>query len=292
MADMRSKVVLVTGATNGIGQVTALELAKMGATLVIVGRSPQKVLDTQMTIRQASGNPNVDGMVADLSEMAQVRQLAAEFRRKYDRLDVLVNNAGIGTSQRAVTSEGFERMFALNHLSYFLLTNLLLDVIKASAPARIVNVSSEAHRRVTLDFDDLQNTRDWGQAGFRAYGRTKLMNILFTRELARRLEGSGVTANAVHPGVVATGIWRGAGGVFGTVVGALAPMFMKSPEEGAQTSIYVATAPEIEGMTGLYFSDSKPAQPSAAAQDDAAARKLWDISARLVGLSEVAAQPG
>jgi retinol dehydrogenase-12 len=289
MADLRGKVTLVTGATNGIGKVTARELATMGAATVIIGRSAEKVQQTADEIRQAAGHTQVEGIVADLSLMSQTRAAAAEFRRRYDRLDVLVNNAAIGASHRAVTEEGFERMFALNHLSYFLLTNLLLDIIRASAPARIVNVSSDAHQMAHLDFDNLQSERDWGRAGFQAYGRTKLMNILFTRELARRLEGTGVTANAVHPGMVATGIWRGAGGVFGTVIGALAPLFMRTPEEGAQTSVYVATAPEVEGMTGLYFSDSKPAAPSKAAQDDAAARRLWAVSAGLVGLDETAA---
>lgn len=289
MADLRGKVALVTGATNGIGKVTARELAKMGAATVIIGRSAEKVQQTRDEIRQAAGHAQIEGIVADLSLMSQTRAAADEFRQSYDRLDVLVNNAAIGASQRAVTGEGFERMFALNHLSYFLLTNLLLDIIRASAPARIVNVSSDAHRTTYLDFDNLQSERDWGRAGFKAYGRTKLMNILFTRELARRLEGTGVTANAVHPGTVATGIWRGAGGVFGTVIGALAPLLMRTPEEGAQTSIYVATSPEVEGMTGLYFSDSKPVSPSKAAQDDAAARRLWTVSAGLAGLSETAA---
>ncbi|MBZ0302795.1 MAG: SDR family oxidoreductase [Anaerolineae bacterium] len=289
MADLQGKVALVTGATNGIGKVTALELAKMGAATVIVGRNPEKTRQTIEEIQQVSGNPQVDGIIADLSLMAQVRQAAEAFQHKYDRLDVLVNNAGVGASQRRITSEGYEHMFALNHLSYFLLTNLLLDLIKVSAPARIVNVSSDAHRPATLDFDNLQSERDWGRAGFKAYGRSKLMNILFTRELARRLAGTQVTANAVHPGVVATGIWRGAGGVFGSVVGAVAPLFMRTPEEGAQTSIYVATSPEVRGLTGMYFSDCRPVQPSPAALNDRAAQRLWEVSVAMTGLSEMAA---
>ncbi len=285
MADMRGKVALITGATNGIGRVTALELAKMGATTVIISRKPERVQRTVDEIRHVSGNPQVEGLVADLSLMAQVRQVADEFRRKYDRLDVLINNAGGGASQRALTTEGIERMFALNHLSYFLLTHLLLDLLKASAPARIVNVSSDAHRPVRLNFDDLQSKHDWGRAGFLAYGRTKLANILFTRELARRLEGTGVTANALHPGMVATGIWSGAGGMFGAVVGALAPLFMKTPEQGAATSIYLAVSPDVNGVSGLYFTDCQATAPSKAAQDDAAARRLWDISLEMTGLA-------
>ncbi len=286
MADLRGKVALVTGATNGIGKVTARELAKMGATTVIIGRSAERVQQTVDEIKQAAGHAQVDGIVADLSLMSQTRAAAESFRRKYDRLDVLVNNAGIGASQRAVTEEGFERMFALNHLSYFLLTNLLLDGIKNSAPSRIVNLSSDAHRSAQLDFGDLQNERQWGPGGYIAYGRTKLMNVLFTRELARRLSGTGVTANAVHPGIVATGLWRGAGGIFGNLIGLFAPLYMLTPEQGAQTSIYVATAPEIAAMTGFYFTDSQPVAPSKAAQDDEAARRLWTVSAEMVGLVE------
>lgn len=285
MTDMRGKVVLITGATNGIGRVTALELAKLGAATVIVSRSPQRVERTVDEIRQVSGNSQVEGLVADLALMAQVRQVADEFRRKYNRLDVLVNNAGAGASQRVLTTEGIERMFALNHLSYFLLTHLLLDMLKASAPARIVNVSSDAHRPVQLDFDDLQSTHDWGPSGFRAYGRTKLMNILFTRELARHLEGTGVTANALHPGTVATGLWKNTGSTFGALLGVLAPLFMKTPEQGAETSIYLAVSPEVTGVSGLYFSECKATAPSKAAQDDAAARRLWEISLEMTGLA-------
>ena len=283
MADLRGKVVLVTGATNGIGKVTARELARMGAAMVVIGRKPERVQQTVDEIKQAAGHTQVEGIVADLSLMSQVRAAAEQFRRKYDRLDVLVNNAGTGASKRVITAEGLERMFALNHLSYFLLTNLLLDVMKVSAPARIINVSSDAHRTASLNLDNLQGAENWGPGGYNAYGRTKLENILFTRELARRLNGTGVTANAVHPGVVATGLWRGAGGVFGNLIGLFAPLYMLTPEQGAQTSIYVATAPEIAGMSGFYFSDSQPVVPSKAAQDDEAARQLWAISEGLVG---------
>lgn len=289
MVDMRGKVALVTGATSGIGRVTAQELARMGAAVVIVSRKPEKVQRIVDEIRQVSGNSKVDGIVADLALLAQVRHAAEAFRRRYDRLDVLVNNVGIGASQPAITEEGIERLFALNHLSYFLLTHLLLDVVRASAPARIVNVSSDAHRGLRLNFDDLQSERDWGQSGLRAYGRSKLANVLFTRELAQRLAGTGVTANAVHPGMVATDLWRNVGGMFGPVIGAVAPLFMRTPEEGARGVVCVATSPEVDGMSGLYFSDCRPVKPSKAARDDAAARRLWDISLEMTGLAGAAA---
>lgn len=289
MANLRGKVALVTGATNGIGKVTARELAKMGAATVIIGRKPERVQQTVDEIKQAAGHTQVEGIVADLSLMSQVRAAAEAFKSKYDHLDALVNNVGIGASKRVITEEGFERMFAVNHLSYFLLTNLLLDMLKASAPARIVNVSSDAHRTASIDFDDLQSEHRWGPGGYNAYGRTKLMNVLFTRELARRLSGAGITANAVHPGVVATGLWRGTGGIIGPIIGLIAPLYMLTPEQGAQTSLYVATAPEIAGMSGFYFSDCQPVVPSKAAQDDEAARRLWSISEEMAGLRETAA---
>lgn len=283
MVNLSGKVALVTGATSGIGKATAYELARMGATTVIIGRNPDKVQQTIEEIRQSTGQ-QVDGIIADLSLMSQVRTAAEQFKSKYDRLDILVNNAAMGAAEYQLTSEGFEKMFALNHLSYFLLTNLLLDRIKASAPARIINLSSSVHQQANLTFDDLQSEHDRGRAGLKAYGRTKLMNILFTRELARRLSGTGVTVNAVHPGVVATSIWSGVGGIFGTIVGFLAPFLMKTPEDGAKTSIYAATSPEIEGQTGLYFSNNEAIFPSDQAQDAEVARHLWEISAQMTGL--------
>ena len=282
---MQGKVVMVTGATNGIGKVTARELAKMGATLVVVGRNSQKTEATVAEIKQACGHDRVHGMLADLSLMDDVRALAAGFEHQFDRLDVLVNNAGVGNSQFKRTTEGFDATFATNHLSYFLLTNLLLDVLKDSAPARIVNVASEAHRGMTLNFDDLQSEHNWGTMGFNAYGRSKLMNILFTRELAKRLEGAGVTANVLHPGLIATGLWSNSGPIFAFFMRIVAPLIMKSPEQGAKTTLYVASSPEVRNITGAYFDDCQQAAPSAAAQDDEAARKLWEISEEMVGLT-------
>ncbi|MBZ0302793.1 MAG: SDR family oxidoreductase [Anaerolineae bacterium] len=283
---MSGKVVLVTGATNGIGKVAARELAKMGATTVIVGRNPDKTQTTIAEIKQASANSQVHGLIADLSVMDSVRSLAEEFKRNFDRLDVLLNNAGAVFSERQETADSLERTFALNHLNYFLLTNLLLDVLKRSAPARIVNVSSDAHRMVRrMNFEDLNSEKSWGIMGWKAYGQSKLANILFTRELARQLEGSGVTANAVHPGGVSTGFGKNNGGLMALMMKAAGPLFMKTPEQGAETLIYLASAPEVQGVSGGYFADRHPVEPSPAAKDDAAAQRLWEISAKWVGLA-------
>jgi NAD(P)-dependent dehydrogenase (short-subunit alcohol dehydrogenase family) len=215
-----------------------------------------------------------------------VRQLAADVRSRCDRLDVLVNNAGAVFDKRGVTVDGFERTFALNHLSYFLLTNLLLDILKASSAARIVSVASNAHQPAKIDFDDLQSEKRY--FSFRAYSVSKLANILFTAELARRLAGTRVTANCLHPGAIASGFGRNNPGWFKSVI-ALAQLFMISPEKGARTSIYLASSPEAEGKTGLYWVKCKPAQPSKAARDEATQRRLWDVSAQLVGLDPASA---
>ncbi len=281
--EMQGKVVLVTGATNGIGKITAQELANKGASVVIVGRSAEKTLATASEIRQKSGNPDVEGLVADLSSLEQVRRLADEFKKKHTRLDVLVNNAGAIFSRRQVTADGFEMTFAFNHLAYFLLTNLLLDLLTASAPARIVNVSSAAHLNGPLDFDDLQ-TIHYSFGGYRAYGHSKLANIMFTYELARRLEGTRVTANALHPGTVNTGFGKNNGGVMNLAMKAFA-MFQIPPEQGAQTSIYLASSPEVEGVSGQYFVDCKPARSSASSYDEAAQKRLWEISEQMTGLA-------
>lgn len=283
---MDGKVVLITGATNGIGKVTALELAKKGARVVIVGRNAAKTEATAGEMRSASGDAQVDFFVADLSSQAEVRRLAEEFQHKYPRLDVLINNAGMYFAQRGETVDGFERTFALNHLAYFLLTNLLLDTLKASAPARIVNVSSAAHNTGPLNFDDLQN-REYGMAGYRAYGQSKLANLLFTYELARRLRGTGVTANALHPGAVNTGFGKNNRGLVKLAMG-LVSRFELSPEKGAQTSIYLASSPEVEGVSGQYFDQCKPVRSSPASYDEEAQKRLWEISAQMTGLSETA----
>jgi NAD(P)-dependent dehydrogenase (short-subunit alcohol dehydrogenase family) len=284
--NLEGKTVLITGATAGIGEISARALARMGARVVIVGRSAQKCEATVESIRRESGNPDVEALVADLSSMSEVRRLAGEFLSKYDRLDVLLNNAGALFATRTETADGFERTFALNHLAYFLLTNLLIDRLKASAPSRIVNVASEAHRFAPggLNFNDLQTEKRY--RGFRVYGASKLANILFTRELDRRLEGTGVTANCLHPGFVATNFTSG-NGMLGWVFRRMASLFAIPPEQGAQTSIYLASSPEVAGVSGGYFDKCKPREPQLAGRNDKAARTLWEVSEELTGLKAV-----
>lgn len=287
--DMTGKVVLVTGATNGIGEAAAREIARAGATVVIVGRNPEKTARTVENIRRETGNENVRQAIADLSVQSEVRELAAQFLEKYDRLDVLLNNAGAIFNQRYESEDGIELTFALNHLNYFLLTNLLLDRIKATAAqygeARIINVSSGAHQiaRNGMRFADLEYKE--GYAGFTAYGQSKLANILFTRELAHRLADTKVTVNALHPGFVYTGFNLNNGGIITALQKLISPLVARTPEKGAETSIYLALSPAVQGVTGKYFVDKKAAAPSAAAQDDAAARRLWEISAEMTGLA-------
>jgi len=288
MSDMDGKVVLITGATNGIGKVAALELAKQGATVVIVGRNPAKTGATVAEIKEQSRNPAVDMIVADLSSMAEVRKVAESFKGKYTRLDVLINNAGAVFSRREETVDGYEMTFALNHLSYFLLTNLLLDVLKASAPARIVNVSSEAHTMGILNFDDLHSKKSYGLVGFRAYCTSKLQNILFTYELARRLEGTGVTANVLHPGSVATGFAHNTPGLI-SLMYRLVDLFSLTPEQGADTLIYLASSSQLIGISGKYWEKRKPIQSSSDSHDETAQKRLWAVSEQLTGLAAPAA---
>ncbi|MCY3719499.1 MAG: SDR family NAD(P)-dependent oxidoreductase [Anaerolineaceae bacterium] len=283
MSDMQDKTVLITGATNGIGRAAALDLAKRGATVAVAGRSRQRLDDTLAMVRAESGNEAVSGLLADLSTQAGVRQLAEQFQQRFSRLDVLLNNAGAVFGERAETADGFERTFALNHLGYYLLTRLLLDMLLESAPARIVNVSSEGHRRQrTYNFDNIDG-RSWSTMGFTAYAQSKLANILFTRELARRLADSDVTVNAMHPGVIATGFGSGIGGLMG-LFGSVVRPFLKTPEQGADTLIWLATVDEMEGQSGGYYDRRRLRESSAAAQDDAAAQRLWALSAELCGL--------
>ena len=279
---MDGKVCLVTGATHGIGKETALALAQMGATVVIVGRSEAKCAAVVSEIKQASGNEAVEAMIADLSVMTEVQALADQFKATYPKLHVLVNNVGASSEHRQVTPEGFEKTFALNHLSYFLLTDLLLERLKASAPARIVNVSSAAHKGVQMDFDDLQFEKNY--TGFMAYRRSKLANVMFTYELARRLAGTNVTANALHPGFVASNFGKGESWPMRAAM-TLASLFAISPEQGAETSIYLATSEDVDGVSGKYFDKRKPMQSSAASYDEDAARRLWELSAQLTGLA-------
>ena len=281
MTDLTGRHCLVTGATHGIGRATAEALARMGAIVLLHGRDPASVGAVCRAVVRATGNPDVNGVVGDFGSLAAVRRLAAELNSR-ERLDVLIDNAGVITRTRRVTNDGLELQFGVNHLAPFLLTNLLLDLLERSAPARVVIVASRAHRRGTLDFDDLNAERK-AYDGFAAYCASKLANMLFALELARRLEGTGVTANSLHPGVVATNLFRNLG-VLGKILTPIARLTMLSPARGAQTSVYLASSPDIAGVSGKYFDKCQPAEPAPAATDTAAARRLWDISAELTGL--------
>lgn len=279
---MAGKTVLVTGGTGGIGRATATGLAALGARVGITGRDQARTRAAADEIAAETGNPAVDAFAADLSVQAEVRRLGAEVLAAYPRLDVLVNNAGGFWRSRQVTADGLERTFALNHLAPFLLTDLLLDRLKAGTPSRIVTVSSAVHSMGKLDFDNLQGER--GYSAQQAYGQSKLANIMFTYDLAHRLEGSGVTATTLHPGVVRTALgaeeptpmWK-----FMTT--AMRP-FLRTPEQGADTVIYLASAPELAEVSGRYFIDRKPKNSSKASYDTAAAVRLRQVSAELVGL--------
>jgi NAD(P)-dependent dehydrogenase (short-subunit alcohol dehydrogenase family) len=279
---MRGKVCLITGATSGIGLVAARELARQGARVVMVGRNPAKGAAARAQVQEQTGNQEVELLLADLSLQQQVRQLASQFCERHSRLDVLINNAGGMWLRRELTGEGLEMTFAVNHLAYFLLSQLLLETLKASPSARIVNVSSEAHRKATLDFDNLMGER--GYRGWRAYCQSKLANLLFTYELARQLAGSGVAANAVHPGWVATG-FGGNNGWRGRLLQFVARRLALSPEEGARTVIYLASSSEVAEVSGRYFIKDRRVASSAASYDEEAARRLWQISLELTDLA-------
>ncbi len=276
---MQGKVCLVTGSSSGIGKVTARELARLGATVVMVCRNRAKGEAVQAEIKAATGNDRVDLILADLSSLADVRRAAAEFKERYTQLHVLIHNAGGVNSVRKVTSDGLEMTFVANYLAPFLLTELLLDVLKASAPARIVNVSSTAHQSGKIDFDDLQGEKKYNM--WKAYGQAKLALILFTYELARQLEGSGVTVNALHPGVIASNFDQGLGKIY-RLGWKLAAPFMTSVEQGAQTTLYLATSPEVEGVSGKYFANCKEVRSSKLSYDEAVRRRLWKVSEELV----------
>ena len=280
---MTGKTVLVTGATGGIGRAAAIRLASLGARVGITGRDRARADAAAAAISHASGGSAVDVFVADMSSQVEVRRLAGEVLDTYPRLDVLLNNVGGFWAHRHVTADGLEHTFALNHLAPFLLTNLLLDRLIASAPARIVTVSSGAQSMGKIDFDDLMGEHKY--SGQRAYNQSKLANVMFTYEVARRLDGTGVTANALHPGVTRT--------AFGAEdpTGAMAPFiavlrpFMKSPEQGADTAVYLASSRDIEGVTGRYFAGRKAKKSNKSSYDTAAAARLWGVSADLVGLT-------
>lgn len=282
---MKDRVVMVTGANSGIGKVTALELARQGATVVMGCRSAERGAAARGEIIEACGHQDVELMQVDLASQDSIRRFAEEFKKHYDRLDVLVNNAGAYNNSRQTTVDGLELTFGVNHLGYFMPTLLLLDSLMASDSARIVNVSSDAHRGQKLNFDDLQSERKY--SGFRVYGQSKLENVLFTYELARRLPAEGITANALHPGFVATGFGRNNGGVISAGIAALGRMIGRKPEEGAETSIYLASSPEVEGVTGKYFTDKKAVRSSPESYDADSAARLWAVSEELTGLQGI-----
>jgi NAD(P)-dependent dehydrogenase (short-subunit alcohol dehydrogenase family) len=284
MGDLDGKVIVITGGNTGIGKEAAVPLAGRGAQVVITSRNEQRGRAARQEIAERSRNDSVDVMALDLASFRSIRSFAADVLDRFDHLDVLVNNAGLILYRRAETQEGFEETFGVNHLGHFLLTDLLLERLRASAPSRVVVVSSGAHKgaRHGLDFDDLQSERKYKWMD--AYNKSKLANIYFTRELARRLDGTGVTVNALHPGFVRSEFGRGGdlGGIYGWGIKYLASPFAISPEKGARTTAYLSSSPEVEGTSGGYFYKCRPSVPSRMAQDDDAARRLWDVSEKLV----------
>jgi NAD(P)-dependent dehydrogenase (short-subunit alcohol dehydrogenase family) len=272
---------LITGANSGIGKATAVLLAREGARVVMVCRKRSKGEYARVEIEKRSGADSLELLIADLASFQSVRQLAEEFTGKHDRLHVLINNAGLFRVRGSVTVDGFETTLQVNYLSHFLLTNLLLGLLKKSAPSRIVNVSSVAHYGGRIDFDELQNRK--AQAGMKAYSQSKLAQVLFTYELSRRLQGTGVTANCLHPGGVATNIW---GNPLGPArfLAKVARLFLVSPEKGAETPVYLASSPDVEGVSGQYYEGKRPKQSSAESYDVAIAQQLWRTSSELTGL--------
>ena len=276
------KTALVTGASSGLGFEVSAKLASLGAELVLVARDRRRGEEAVATIKKRSGSNAVSLMLCDFASLTQIRRLAGDVVASRSKLHILVNNAGSVNAKREVTEDGIERTLAVNHLAPFLLTNLLLELLKRSAPARVVTLASIAQARGDMPFDDLQFERG-GYAIMRAYARSKLANVLFTRELARRLAGAGVTANCLHPGAVATNIWSHAPWYVRPLL-AMAKLFMISPEQGADAIVYLATSPDVEGLTGDYYERTRRVAPSQIAQDDLAATRLWERSAALVGI--------
>ena len=288
-SEMAGKIVLITGATNGIGLESAVGLAAKGATVVMVGRDRAKGEAALADVKKRSGNDKVELLLADLSTMAAVRKLAADFLARHDKLHVLLNNAGALNASRKVSPDALELTFQVNHVAYFLLTELLLPTLKASAPARIVSVASDAHKGMTLDFNDLQSEKRY--TSFVVYGQSKLANVLWTYELSRRLEGTGVTANCLHPGVVATGFGKNDTGLFALGARLIAP-FLISPEKGARTSVWAASAPELVNVTGKYFKKQKAISSSRQSNDVAAQKKLWEVTEALVAKASASGRAG
>ena len=279
---MAGKIVLITGGTGGIGKATAIGLATLGARVGITGRGLARAEQAAADIGAASGNPAVDAFAADMTSQAEVRRLAAAVLGAYPRLDVLVNNVGGFWAHRHLTADGLERTFALNHLAPFLLTNLLLGRLKTSAPARIVTVSSHVQAEGRIEFDDLQSARNFSAR--RAYSQSKLANVMFTNELARRLEGSGVTATSLHPGVVRTNFGAEDQAWFFAVISRVVRPLLKTPAQGAQTPIYLASSPDVDGVTGQFFASRKPKAANKVAYNTEVIARLWQVSADLVGM--------
>jgi len=284
---MADKVVLITGGTEGIGKATAIGLASLGARVGITGRDRARAEQAADDIRVASGNLAVDAFAADMTSQAEVRRLAIAVLDAYPQLEVLVNNVGGFWAHRHPTADGLERTFALNYLAPFLLTNLLLDRLTASAPARVVTVSSGVQAAGRIDFDDLQGTRNY--SGQRAYSQSKLATVMFTNELARRLEGTGVTATCLHPGVVRSNFGAEDQARFFAVISRVALPLLKTPAQGAQTSIYLASSPDVDGVTGQFFANRKPKTANKVAYDTDMTARLWQVSANLVGMTPVTA---
>jgi len=278
---MQGKTVVITGATSGIGAVAAEHLARAGARIVFVARDPARGAQTLQHLRTLAPGAAHAVHQADLARLSEMKRVAGVIAEREPRIDVLINNAGALFRRRELTADGLELTFATNHLAYFVLTNLLLERLRSTPGARIVSTASDAHRGAKLDFADLQSQRRY--SAFAAYGRSKLMNILFTRELARRLAGTGVTANCLHPGFVATRFGDRAGGLMSLIIRG-AKRFALAPEQGAETIIYLASSPEVATLSGGYFHKCKPAAPTAAARNDADARRLWDVSVQLSGV--------
>src|SRR5438445_4808575 len=272
---MKDRGVMVTGANSGIGNATSVALDKMGATIVMVARNAEKGETTRTEIMKESQNNSVDLFLADLSSLDSVRQLAAEFQKRYSKLHVLINNAGLFNQRRHVTTDGYENTFATNYLSPFLLTNLQLDLLKASAPSRIINVSSVGHYNGHINFDDLNLEKEYG--GWKAYQQSKLALVLFTHELARKLQGTGVTVNSVQPGTVATNIWSRPMGPLGFIM-AVPKLFMTSPDKGAETVVYLASSPDAENTSGEYWDKLKVKKSSEESYNEEVAKRLWEVS--------------
>ncbi len=283
MTDLHGKTVVVTGASDGVGKETAARIAEAGATMILVCRNPTKGRAVAERMRREAGNEAISVLKADLSSFDEVRRVAGKIRERCDRLDVLLNNAGALFMQRRESTDGIEMTWALNHLSYFLFTHELLDLLKASAPARIVNVASAAHHRGTINFDNLEGHSSY--SGRNAYAQSKLANILFTSELARRIAGSGITANALHPGFVRTRIGSNNGLLVRLVIRAMMRTSGISVADGGKTSVYLATSPDVEGVSGGYYDRCAPARSSPESLDESIARRLWQVSAERIGIA-------